>query len=396
MTGRTEAEADGTAEPAERGEQALQRRWAESRWPTPFLYPARAQGSADHGEPVRVIAPGSWNHGPGPDFRGAQILDADGRARRGDVELHLRPSAWLQHGHAEDEAYAGILLHVVEQAERRGAAGAGDPRVPTAVPLPEQVGSGAGPADGGRPRLPCREIVAQAGRFAVDARLQRIAARRFQRKMRALGGLEVPDGPGEPRDRRAVLAAARALGQPHNAERAMAAARAAVADRSCWSEVRLGRLERLPEGSTEWRRGRGALGSAEGLARVLDTLIGRWSAGGAAPAAAFERLAELPSEAAVGELRIPGLLGDGRARQLLADAVYPLTGAWARWLGLPGARYQRTDELRERLGDGLRWRHPQTQALLELEQTRCRQWACAICPLGALARDRSAWDGRGG
>ncbi len=386
MPDRTEAESDRPDESLERGEQALQRRWAESRWPTPFLYPERAQGSAVSGEPVRVIAPGSWNHGPGPDFRGAQILDGDGRARRGDVELHLRPSAWLQHGHAEDEAYAGILLHVVEQAAPSGAAGAGDTRVPTAVPLPEQAASGEGRADGGLPRLPCREIVAQAGRFAVDARLQRIAARRFQRKVRALVSLDVPDGPGEPRDRRAVLAAARALGQPHNAKRAMAAARAAVADRRCWSEVRLERLEWLLDGSTEWRRGRGALGSAAGLARVLDTLIGRWSAGGGAPGTAFERLAELPSEAAVGELRIPGQLGAGRARQLLADAVYPLTGAWARWLELPGARYRRTDELRERMGDGLRWRHPQTQALLELEQTRCRQWACAICPLGALAR----------
>ncbi|MXX32516.1 MAG: DUF2851 family protein [Chloroflexi bacterium] len=391
--GRPEAEWSSDLEPgprgpaAERGEQALQRRWAESRWPTPFLYPDRVRGAAAHGAPVRVIAPGRWNHGPGPDFHGAQILDAGGRARRGDVELHLRPSAWLQHGHAEDAAYADILLHVVEQTgPSRGDEG-GDPRVPSAVPLPDLETGSEGEA---ARRLPCESIVARSGRLAVEARLRRIAARRFQRKRRELGALEPSEGPGEAGDRRAVLATARALGQPHNADRALAAARTALAGRESWAEVQLERLRTAPDG---WRRGRGAMGSADGLARALETLIGRWSTGGAAPQASFERLAGLPRAAAVDELRIEGLLGAGRATQLLADAVYPLTGAWERWLELPGVRYRRTDELRERMGGELRWRHPETQALLELEQTRCRQWACAICPIGVLARSRGG--GRG-
>ncbi|MCY3567300.1 MAG: DUF2851 family protein [Chloroflexi bacterium] len=377
---------DGAA--AERGERALQRRWAESRWPTPFLYPDRQGGSAAHGSAVRVIAPGRWNHGPGPDFRGAQILDAEGRARRGDVELHLRPNAWLQHGHAEDAAYDDILLHVVEQPApgRGGKTGkAGDPRVPPAVPLPELDPGRDRGAGGAAGQLPCADIVARSGRLAVEARLRQIAARRFQRKQRELGALDPPEGPGDASDRRAVLAAARALGQPHNAEPALAAARAALVGREAWSAVR---LERLQAGADGWRRGRGALGSADGLARALETLIARWSAGRAEPGSTFERLAGMSRAAAVDELRIAGLLGAGRATQLLADAVYPLTGAWERWLDLSGVRYRRTDELRERIGGGLRWRHPETQALLELEQTRCRQWACAICPLAALAQDR--------
>ena len=89
------------------GEAALQRRWAAGRWPWPWLHPERG------GPPLRVHFAGRWNHGPGPDFRGAILLDATGRARRGDVELHHRPAGWRSHGHHRDPAYARVLLHVV-------------------------------------------------------------------------------------------------------------------------------------------------------------------------------------------------------------------------------------------------------------------------------------------
>ncbi len=373
---------------AERGELALQRRWAESRWPAPFLYRRAASARSEqdaggvHGEPIRVITAGRWNHGPGPDFRGAQILDAAGRARRGDVELHLRPGGWRQHGHSGDDAYDGVLLHIVEHLGRTGAGGTdrGDPGAPQAVALPPADEAGAA---GGSPAPPCAQIVSRAGRLAVEARLEHIAARRFDRKVRELQSLDPPAGPGEPRDRRALLAAARALGQPHNAERTMRGAADAMRGldaASAWSELR------LTIDAQGWRRGRGALGAPGGVAQVLETLIGRWSEAGRAPWTSVSWLAELPLDEALASLRIPRLLGTGRAAQLLADAVYPLTGARRRWLDLPAVRYQRSDDLRDRLGEQVRWRHPHSQALLELERTRCRHGACRICPLAALAR----------
>ena len=378
-------------------ELALQRRWAESRWPTPFLLDRAGDG-------VRVIWPGRWNRGPGPDFRGAQVLDGDGRAQRGDVEVHMRADAWLQHGHSDDPAYRDLVLHLVDWNGRpaRGAAPL-DPRIPGVTPLPPplpvprslrwaETTAGGAPAvrsRNARKALPCVGIRERAGAAAVEARLRAIARRRFGRKARELWTLEAPEGPGGPDDRRAVIAAARALGQPHNAGAAEAAARAALAASGSWSEV-------APTvGSDGWRRGRGALGSASGLSRILTTLVRRWSTPPHTPWTSVERLAGLPRREAVAELRISGQLGAARATQLLADAVYPLVGAEAQWSLLPGVRYQRTDELRERLGgagdgragvsgDGFSWKHPHTQALLELEQTRCRHGACRICPLAGL------------
>ena len=379
VTSRMRAGPTAMAE-ASRTEQELQRRWAESHWPTPFL-------STADGERVRVIAPGRWNRGPGPDFIGAQILDGAGRARRGNVELHLEAGAWLQHGHDGDAAYEGLLLHVVERRPGRGRPA--DPRIPAATGLPEPVEQAAA-------RLPCEDIVERAGAAAVEAQLLLIARRRFERKARELASIAAEGGPGSEADRRCLIAAARALGQPRNAdlsERAMRRTIEAAADWPAVDPVFDPALEAA--GPAEWRRGRGALGTPGGLSLILRTLLRRWTAGGLTPADAFSRLASVAPGRAAAELQISRQLGRGRALQLLADAVYPLTRAWTRWLELPAVRYQRTNELRSRLSGGgresagaWRWRHPHSQALLELERTRCRQWACGICPLASLAAHR--------
>lgn len=64
------------------------------------------------GEPLRVVYRGVWTHGLGPDFSGA-LLDIGGRLVAGDVEIHLRASGWLAHGHQQDPAYDEVVLHVV-------------------------------------------------------------------------------------------------------------------------------------------------------------------------------------------------------------------------------------------------------------------------------------------
>lgn len=66
----------------------------------------------DDGRPLRVLSPGWWNHGEGPDFKNAQ-LEIAGRLRTGDVEIHLQHSGWQAHGHHLDPRYDHVLVHVV-------------------------------------------------------------------------------------------------------------------------------------------------------------------------------------------------------------------------------------------------------------------------------------------
>lgn len=65
------------------------------------------------GETLRVIHPGDWNLGAGPDFRNAVLeVGPDRRRLRGDVEIHLHPSDWTAHGHGGDPAYRNVVVHV--------------------------------------------------------------------------------------------------------------------------------------------------------------------------------------------------------------------------------------------------------------------------------------------
>lgn len=66
----------------------------------------------DQGEKVTVEHPGNWNLSAGPDFRNATLRVNGQRRLTGDVEIHIRPTDWNQHGHARDPAYAQVIAHV--------------------------------------------------------------------------------------------------------------------------------------------------------------------------------------------------------------------------------------------------------------------------------------------
>lgn len=73
------------------------------------------------GRAVRILHPGFWNHEAGPDFRGAVIQFDDDLARNGDVEVDMAPHNWHAHGHDENAAYTGVILHVVWDANPQPA-----------------------------------------------------------------------------------------------------------------------------------------------------------------------------------------------------------------------------------------------------------------------------------
>ena len=74
----------------------------------------RPSGLKTHlGEDVEVEHPGQWNLEAGPDFLDAVLRIGPERRRvAGDVEIHIRPTDWRQHGHSEDPRYRRIVAHV--------------------------------------------------------------------------------------------------------------------------------------------------------------------------------------------------------------------------------------------------------------------------------------------
>jgi hypothetical protein len=92
---------------------------------------ADADLRADNGRALKVLSPGWWNHGEGPDFKGAQI-EFNGSLRTGDVEVHLSHAAWSQHGHHLDERYNEVMLIVVLESAPPGR----PPRTAPGRPIP--------------------------------------------------------------------------------------------------------------------------------------------------------------------------------------------------------------------------------------------------------------------
>ncbi|MEI6577056.1 MAG: DUF2851 family protein [Bacteroidota bacterium] len=71
----------------------------------------------EDGQHVEVIKPGFLNPDSGPDFIQAMIRVGE-TLWAGSVEIHTRSSDWFRHGHQQDPAYLGVIMHVVFESDK--------------------------------------------------------------------------------------------------------------------------------------------------------------------------------------------------------------------------------------------------------------------------------------
>lgn len=64
------------------------------------------------GKKLRILSPGILNTDSGPDFFDARI-ELDGQVWVGNIEIHVKASDWIRHGHTTDKAFGNVVLHVV-------------------------------------------------------------------------------------------------------------------------------------------------------------------------------------------------------------------------------------------------------------------------------------------
>ncbi|MDP4222995.1 MAG: DUF2851 family protein [Bacteroidota bacterium] len=72
----------------------------------------------NEGNKISVICPGEYNRDSGPDFFNARILIAD-TEWAGNVEIHTKASHFDNHGHNTDHAFDNVILHVVDENDKR-------------------------------------------------------------------------------------------------------------------------------------------------------------------------------------------------------------------------------------------------------------------------------------
>ncbi len=316
--------------------------------------------------PWPLLRPGRAGRGPGPDVREAAFLLPEGVVRSGPVEVHLRASDFLRHGHDRDPAYGALVLHLVWIDDR---AQPGGPQ-----PLP---GGGLAPTSAVGPAL-----------GADPARLRRLLGL-------GPGGEEPCAAAAARRGAAETTALLRAEGRRRMAELVWRAD--ALAAGQGWHGAWVRLLLRALESSAGRRR-------EPPEARLeLAAAIGR--ALGGEP---LRRLAELAGAGRPGPLiealRGEGLIGRGRAAELGWNAALPLLAAQAAAFGdlalarrsaalieaWPAPRpYGRTLALRRLLGPPARGAGAlHAQGLLHMQDLWCRRGGCGVCPLSV--------DGTGG
>ncbi len=69
------------------------------------------------GDPIVLHRTGQLNTGSGPDFINAKMQIGD-TLWAGNVEIHVRSSDWIKHGHQDDKAYKTVILHVVNEEDQ--------------------------------------------------------------------------------------------------------------------------------------------------------------------------------------------------------------------------------------------------------------------------------------
>ena len=308
--------------------------------------------------PWPLLRPGRAGRGPGPDVREATFLLDSGVAATGDVEVHLRATDFVRHGHAEDPAYAAVLLHLVRDDDRIA-----DERA-TPTPL---FGGG------------CAHTVALGPALGGDVAALRARLRRGPAGGEPCAGL-APERAG------AVL---RSEGRRRLAERSWRAAglAAELGWEGAWRFL-LDRALRTSAGRRRERADERAALSAALTQRLGSAAVSRLAELAAAgrPAALIEALRGGADGECLGRTRaaevgwnaaLPLLIALAAAYDApaLAQATARLADAW------PAPRpYGRTRALAGLLGAGRTGGALASQGLLHMQELWCERGGCGVCP----------------
>ncbi|MES2570623.1 MAG: DUF2851 family protein [Verrucomicrobiota bacterium] len=93
--------------PVHLNEQELQAHWFAGDFGRDFF--------TTEGRPVHIVQFGIWNHEAGPDFAEAAVSFDGAEAVRGCIELDTDSRDWERHGHATNQEYESVVLHLFTQ-----------------------------------------------------------------------------------------------------------------------------------------------------------------------------------------------------------------------------------------------------------------------------------------
>jgi len=144
------------------------------------IFPLKALCTTS-GEPVEVIDPGLPNTNAGPDFFNAKIKIGD-TLWVGNVEIHMKSSDWLRHGHSENTAYDSVILHVAEVIDHEVHRTTGELIPQMQLSCPADVASHYDELRRTEIYPPCYSILPSLSKFTIHSWLSVLQVERFEEK----------------------------------------------------------------------------------------------------------------------------------------------------------------------------------------------------------------------
>ncbi len=196
------------------------------------------------GHALEILHPGEWNTHAGPDFFNARLRLGD-TIWAGNVEIHLRSSEWLLHGHSNDRAYDNVILHVVLEEDQPIIHLSGE-RIPCLElrhRIPEKIHTTYQRLEQERAWIPCESFFTQTPDIVRLNWLDRLLAERLEQKTESIA--DVLETSQNHWDEAFYRLLARNFGLKVNAEPFEALARSLPLSILAWHKNNLFQLEAL-------------------------------------------------------------------------------------------------------------------------------------------------------
>ncbi len=136
------------------------------------------------GKSIEIRNPGNYNiRDAGPDFAEAEVV-INGIKWLGQVEIHVKASDWLKHGHQENPAYDNVILHVVFQHDTEIMDREGNviPALELKELIPAEILETADYLQTHSDPIPCRSLIHTVPKIKIHQWLDRLAVERLEEK----------------------------------------------------------------------------------------------------------------------------------------------------------------------------------------------------------------------
>ena len=146
-----------------------------------------AQLITEDGETIQVQKQGEHNTNSGPDFFNAK-LKIGKTTWAGNVEIHIKSSAWIEHKHDKDKAYDNVILHVVYDNDKQIKLRNGE--IIPALELKGKFDSGLykkyEQLQKSKDWIPCAKQIKAVDPFTLSAWQDRLLVERLERRSDAI------------------------------------------------------------------------------------------------------------------------------------------------------------------------------------------------------------------